>query len=512
MVMHKDLENSDASILRKALDVIPGIVFIRDNTGKIVFTNSAYASYFKLAPEEMIGRYQHELYEVAGWDQPLIADWLEEDREVVRSGEPLVLEEKIVHKNGETRWYKTDKIPIELSDGETAVLVVSQNITDYVNAQLVLKESEERYSELFNATPHALIVIDADMNVVLWNPAAERIFGYTADEMVGKSMQALIPESRRNDVEKALSNIVTHDKNEFAGITFEEKILRKDGVYQSLEFTIRPRMKGNAVIATVSVSDIDERKKLVEQVLDSQKLEAIGRLAGGIAHDFNNILSGILGYCELIEEDIIGHGIDADSQIIKDLKEIMNSANRAVDLTSRLLAFSKHQAISPVDLSLSKVIIAIAKLLRRIIGGGIDLKIIHGKHLDLVSADPGQIEQVLLNLAINARDAMPEGGKLTIETENVEVTEAYCEAYPWVNPGRFVLLAISDTGLGMSQDVLDHIFEPFFTTKDVSEGVGLGLATVYGIVRQHEGMLIVKSEIGKGSTFKVYLPAMEKHS
>jgi PAS domain S-box-containing protein len=248
-----------------------------------------------------------------------------------------------------------------------------------------------------------------------------------------------------------------------------------------------------------------DREDMQRQLLHAQKMEAVGQLAGGVVHDFNNILQAIIGYTQLLMDTEEEKGAPGE-----ELKEIFRGAERAAALTRQLLAFSRRQVMSPRTLDLNILIEDILKMLRRVIGEHIRLEWLPGNHLGAVRADPGMLEQILMNLCVNARDAMPRGGVLSIETQNVRVDSEYCEHHAWARPGRFVLLSVTDTGCGMGRDVMDRVFEPFFTTKEEGKGTGLGLATVYGIVKQHEGMVNVYSEVGKGTTFKVYLPMCEQ--
>ena len=248
-----------------------------------------------------------------------------------------------------------------------------------------------------------------------------------------------------------------------------------------------------------------EKKKLQAQLLQAMKMEAVGRLAGGVAHDFNNLLTVITGYSELLLQKI-----EKESSMHREVEEIKRAGERAALLTQQLLAFSRKQIIEPKVVHLDDLVAEMHKMLTRLIGEDISLQAITGKSLGSVKVDPGQFQQILMNLVVNARDAMPDGGKIVIETANVDLDEGYCALHPYVKPGRFVMLVVSDTGKGMSDEVKDHIFEPFFTTKERGSGTGLGLATTYGIVKQAGGSIEVYSEVGTGTTFKVYLPRVEE--
>jgi len=250
--------------------------------------------------------------------------------------------------------------------------------------------------------------------------------------------------------------------------------------------------------------DVTEAKQLEEQFRQAQKMEAVGRLAGGIAHDFNNMLSVIIGYSELLQERL------ETDPARKSVDEIKKAADRAASLTRRLLAFSRQQILAPRVLNLNGVVDNLTTMLRHMIGEDIDLVFTPGPSLGSVRADPVQIEQIIMNLAVNARDAMPQGGKLVIETSNADLDVTFASSHPSVRPGAYVLLAVSDTGSGMDQDTMLHIFEPFFTTKELGKGTGLGLSTVYGIVNQSEGSIWVHSELGKGTTLQVYLPRVDE--
>ena len=343
-------------------------------------------------------------------------------------------------------------------------------------------------------------IISEDLNGVItsWNPAAEALYGYSAEEAIGKNARMLLPSTAIDEVGQ---NIETARKGN--STTVETTRMAHDERLIEVALTVSPiRGKGGEVVGLVTmVRDISERKRLEQQLLHAQKMEAVGRLAGGVAHEFNNLLSIIVGYAYLVQTS------SPDGEPIRAAAEqILAASERATALTRQLLAFSRKQVMRPEVISLNEVTAGLAKILPRLLGEDIDLRFLHAEGLDRIKADPAQVEQVIMNLVVNARDAMPKGGKLTIETcnEYFDVSEA---RHHGLRPGPYVMMAVSDTGHGMSAETRSHIFEPFFTTKEAGKGTGLGLATVYGIVNQSNGHIWVYSEPGQGTTFKIYFPA-----
>ncbi len=385
------------------------------------------------------------------------------------------------------------------------------DITDRRRAEEALRFSEERYRALVENSMDAILLLDLERRIVSVNRTFCQLFGYERDEIEGKSVQLIHPsgESFRSFGEEAYT--VVKKQGYFRG---EWEMARKDGSKVPVE-TVTSAIKTpeGSITGFVSViRDITERRKaeqerasLQEQLRQAQKMEAIGRLAGGIAHDFNNLLTVIKGTCQLSLLDL-----REGDPLYEYLKEIERSAERAADLTQQLLAFSRKQVLDFQVQDLNRIIKNLDKMLRRIIGEDIELVMYLGEGLGRVRVDPGQMEQVIINLAVNSRDAMPQGGKLTIETADVELDEEYAKRHIAVQPGRYVMLSISDTGVGMSPEVKERVFEPFFTTKEMGKGTGLGLSTVYGIVKQSGGNIWVYSEPGQGTTFKIYLPRVDE--
>jgi two-component system cell cycle sensor histidine kinase/response regulator CckA len=365
-------------------------------------------------------------------------------------------------------------------------------------AEEALKESEEGFHRLFNCNPHPTWVFDVEtLRFLEVNDAAIEHYGYSRDEFLGMRITDIRPSHEAPLVEEAVA--VAKDGTRRFGAwvhrTRDGRMITVDVAAHDLDFRGH---RGRLVVA----HDITERKELEAQLQQSQKMDAIGRLAGGVAHDFNNLLGVIIGYGERLLRRL-------PSPERREISEVLKAAEHAASLTRQLLAFSRRQVLKPRVLDLNTVVGELDGMLRRIIGEDVSLVTALHDGLGHVKADPGQIQQVVMNLAVNARDAMPSGGRLTIETGNAELDESYRSAHLAVRPGRYVMLAVTDTGMGMDAATQARIFEPFFTTKEAEKGTGLGLSTVFGIVKQSEGNIWVYSEPLRGTTFKIYLPRVD---
>jgi len=364
-------------------------------------------------------------------------------------------------------------------------------------AHKALLGSEAKFAKAFNANPSGMAITTLDGQVVDVNEAFLRALGYTREEALGRTTVelGLWPSAgERTRAIKAAQTLGRVQPIEIEGRT-------KEKAKRTLLYSAELVELDGAPHVLVLTTDITERRQLEEQLRQAVKMEAVGRLAGGIAHDFNNLLTAIIGSADLLLEDL-----DPASPARGDVAEIRRAGERAAQLTRQLLAFSRKQPLTPRVIDVNALVADMDRLLRRLIGEDIELRTVLTPDLGAVQADAGQLEQVIMNLAVNARDAMPRGGKLTIETANAELDEAYAREHVAVRAGPAVLIAVSDTGTGMDSETLGHIFEPFFTTKEVGKGTGLGLATVYGIVKQSGGHVWVYSEPGRGTAFKIYLP------
>ena len=385
------------------------------------------------------------------------------------------------------------------------IILFTEDVTERLRAEHFLRESEERFRQVVESATVG-IFISTECTFRYLNPAALALFGAErADQIVGQNVFARVhPDSRALVSERIHSVAEDGQKVPF----LEEKYLRLDGSELEVEVTAIPFTFEQRAGALVFFHDITERNReaanrnaLEQQLRQAQKIEAIGRLAGGIAHDFNNLLMVVQSYAEILQEDL-----PANDPARSKTQAIMQAAERGAGLTRQLLAFSRKQILSPSVLILNDVIKDTAKMLRRIIGEDIDFRLRLSDSLWAVEADSDQVVQVLMNLSVNARDAMPEGGTLTIATANVTVQDGENASKPYLTAGEYVELSVTDTGVGMSAQTLEQIFDPFFTTKEVGKGTGLGLATVYGIVKQSRGYIWAESELGRGACFTVYFP------
>jgi PAS domain S-box-containing protein len=363
------------------------------------------------------------------------------------------------------------------------------------------RESEARQGAILEAAHDAIITMDQQLNIREFNPAAEQLFGYARIDILGRNVELLLPQADRAEQAAALNEYMTSGRGPLAGRQVELRGLRADGSDFPFELTVARIGSDSRAVLTGFVRDITERRALEEQLRQSQKLEAIGRLAGGVAHDFNNILMSIMGAADLLLMQLPAGDAARD-----EASEIKQSVDRGAGLTRQLLAFSRRQATRPRLFALGDIVRGMDTMLRRLIGPEIEFEILSGPAPLHIVADSGQVEQVVLNLVVNARDAMPEGGRVTVRVEEVELDEAAALAFVEGKPGRYARLSVADTGTGIDEATRAKLFEPFFTTKEQGKGTGLGLSIVYGIVKQSGGYITVVSEPGRGATFLIFFP------
>src|SRR5213594_3731912 len=371
-----------------------------------------------------------------------------------------------------------------------------------------LRATSQELERFVEAIPDVIYVLDCGGRLSLWNRKLEDATGLRARELRGKPLVDLLAEDDRGAMSAALASGLGDQEFEL-----ESRLRGADGTLTAYQWTGAALIDEHGLVSGLSGvgRDVTERKRSEEvlrqresEMRQMQKIEAIGRLAGGVAHDFNNVLTVVIGRCQLLLARY-----QPEDPVYQDLDQIESTAQRAASLTRQLLAFSRNQASAQQPLDLNTTVASVSDMLGRLIGENIQLAVTLDPKLDLVMADPGQIEQVIVNFAVNARDAMPDGGRLSIATRNVMLTAAFVAAHPTATVGPHVLLEVCDTGVGMDEATLQRAFEPFFTTRAAGKGCGLGLSTVYGIVKQHEGYASIESEPGRGATFRVYLPRIE---
>jgi two-component system cell cycle sensor histidine kinase/response regulator CckA len=450
---------------------------------------------------KLLGYSRDDLRSMAWTDISHPDDQAPEHFERILSGEmdAYSLEKRVVRKDGSSLHANISIKALRDSNGSlTNVIVVLHDVTTRSMAEQALRRSEERYRDLIENAHDMIYTHDLDGNYTSMNAAVEYIAGYTPEDVLSMNIRDIIMPDELPRVNEMISR-----KLQGGRVTnYELNIRAKDGRTITVEVNTRIVYRDGEPVGIQGIArDITGRKNLEEQLLQAQKLESVGRLAGGIAHDFNNMLTAINGY-----SDLALRRVGVDGTIRGYLEEIKKAGERSALLTNQLLAFSRRQILHPQMITVNDVINDTMNMLKRMIGEDIDLVTHLKPTAGSIKFDPGQLGQVLMNLAVNARDAMPDGGKLTIETSNIFIDPNYASTHVGLLPGAYVLLSVSDTGTGMSSEVQEQIFEPFFTTKAVGKGTGLGLATVYGIVRQSGGGIFVYSEPGHGTTFKIYIP------
>ena len=483
-------------ILRKAVETTQLGVTITDPDGRILFVNQADAEMHGYTVEELVGEDVRRLAPEELWS-PMSEGKLRELRSLRR---------ETVNRRRDGSLFPVELLSdvVTNDDGEPiAVVTTCQDLSHRKQAERSLRI----LSKAVETTQLGLTITDVEGRILFANRAEAEAHGTTVEELVGKDVRVLAP--------RELWNPMSLDQlRELRSRQRETVNVRGDGTtfpVQLLSDVVTDE-HGDPIAVVTTCQDISRRRQaeedqaqLEDQLRQSQKMEAIGQLAGGVAHDFNNLLVVIQGHTEFalaeLPEDLPGR---------EHLDHIQTATRRAAQLTRQLLAFSRRQVLQPIDLELNDVVSDLLKILRRLIGEHIELRLVPGAGLGTVHADLGQIEQVVMNLCLNARDALAAGGSITLETRNAEIGEEFCAERSWALPGSYVRLRVADTGTGFDEEVHRHLFEPFFTTKAVGKGTGLGLATVYGIVKQHQGMIDVVSRPGEGSCFDVYLPRVER--
>ena len=508
-------EPAEVVLSTDLLEALPDAIVAVDHDGTIVQVNSQTQELFGYLRDELIGqkiemlvperyRRQHHHHRETFAETPRTR----------RMGADLDLYGR--RRNGSEFPVEISLSPVSTEKG-TFVLSAIRDISDRkriaeelrrANEELQRRTTEQlgeyraRLASIIDSSEDAILSKGLDGTITSWNNGAERIYGYAPEEVVGKHISLLIPSDRPQEIPEILRKIALGERIEH----HESVRVTKDRRHLDVSVSVSPLRDadGEIVGASAIARDITAQKRAEGLLRQSQKMEAVGRLAGGVAHDFNNIL-GIINSCA----EFLRERIDPAAEPSIYVENISKAIERGRSLTKQLLAFSRTPTIQPRVLDLNERLREISKLLRPLLGDDVEILIVPRSSSAVVEADPGQIDQIVVNLAVNARDAMPRGGKFILETGTVRFDEDFAEQHQAMAAGKYVLLAVSDTGSGMDEATVSRIFEPFFTTKEMGKGTGLGLATVYGIVKQSGGLILVYTEPGQGTTFKIYLPTAE---
>jgi PAS domain S-box-containing protein len=484
--------------LQLFIEHAPAAIAMFDTEMRYLAVSNRFLTDYGITDGQVIGKSHYDLF-------PEIDErWRDVHRRCLAGATERCAEDPFPRADGRTDWISWEILPWHEQKGKIGgIILLSENVTERVEAAEKLIKSEKKFRDLFDKHAAVKLIIDPhNGDIIDANQAAVKFYGWPGEQLRQMRIQDLSSFSP-DQVEAELNKAENQQRlyGEFSHRVADGST-RDVAVYRS-KVDIQGRSLVHLIVHDISASKQVEREQanLREQLIQAQKMESVGRLAGGVAHDYNNMLSVIIGFSELAMKKIA-----SDHQVYDDLLEIHKAARRSVDITRQLLAFARKQTIRPQVLDLNVIVAEMLRMLHRLIGEDIDLAWRPETDLWAVNMDPSQFDQILANLCVNARDAIGGVGKITIETNNVTFNEAYCADHLGCIPGEYVLLAVSDDGIGMDKETLAHIFEPFFTTKGIGEGTGLGLATVFGIVKQNEGFVSVYSEPGKGTTFRLYLP------
>ncbi len=503
VTQHKNLEKAlqaSEELFRTLCDFAPIGIVRTDGAGHIIYSNPSMEQITEMAAAELTGE---------GWIKLIHPEDLQEVTKVINSatntGRFFSVEHRVLTPRGRILWVRALGTPINSPDGAFLGHVGTvEDITERRRAEEALRLAEKTFRDLLETVQLVAILLDRDGNMTFCNDYLLNLTGWEKEALLGRNwIDLCIPYEERERMKTVFAAVIKGDE---VVLHHENSIVTRDGKEHLILWnnTILHDLEGK-ITGTASIGiDITEQKNLEAQLRQAQKMEAVGQLAGGIAHDFNNILSAIMGYAYLVQSRL-----DSNDPSRDDMDQILDSVHRAAEVTHSLLAFSKKQSMNSKLVLITAIVKTSEKMLSRVIGEDITINTVLSCNEVKCIVDAGQIEQVLMNLATNARDAMPKGGRLTLSTECLEMDDSFIQAHGYGRLGRFALISVSDTGVGMSKETVAKIFEPFFTTKETGKGTGLGLAMAYGIVKQHNGYIDVYSEVGKGTTFRIYLPAAE---
>ena len=495
------LDPTEAAWLRAVVETAVDGVILIDARGIVLMFNPACEKLFGYGFDEVIGNNVKML---------MPARYRDEHDSYIdnfnRTGE-----RKIIGIGREVTGRRKDgsTFPMGLSVGEAkqeggSIFVGTiHDLTERERTERALRESAARLHAVVNTAVDGVILIDARGSVLMLNPACERLFKYAASEVIGKNVKLLMPESYRAEHDRYISNFLETGQRKIIGIGREVVGQRKDGSTFPMDLSVGEAKQDGESIFVGIIHDLTDRKRTEEQLVQAQRMETVGQLSGGIAHDFNNLLTVIVSNAEFLAEEL------KPRQDLRRLAEdIGRAGERGAELTARLLAFGRRQMLQPVKIDCNALLESMQKFLRRTLRETIDITTDLEPGLRPAYADAAQLETAILNLTLNAQDAMASGGRLSVTTANASLDDQYHSLHPEVRPGEYVLIAITDNGEGMPKSILDHVFEPFFTTKEVGKGSGLGLSMVYGFIKQSNGHVAIYSEPGLGTTVRMYLPTV----
>jgi PAS domain S-box-containing protein len=488
-------------LLRQVIDTNPQLVFLKDWDGRFVLVNKAVAELYGTTVESLVGKRDADFNP----DKEQVEHFLRDDRQVMSSGlSKLIPEEPVTDsRTGETRWFQTMKVPLLSSNGGAPqVLGVATDVTRRRHSDEQLRRTSYTLQTLIDAAPLAIYALDAEGRVRSWNRAAEQTFGWPATEVVGQPL-ATVPKNAQDEFRDSLARLFRGE----ALTGLQVRRTRRDGITVDIRVCAAPtRASDGSIDGVIAIAeDVTERKSIGEQLRQAQKMEAIGQLTGGMAHDFNNILTIVITNAVLLRDQIAAE----EAEMRSELGELHRAALRGAELIRKLMAFSRQRPLELRPVNLAEVISDVERALRRLLPASVEVssQADHNGRLT-INGDVGAIEQMLFNLATNARDAMPNGGALRVAVYRAWLDDEHRRTRGWGTAGEYIVLAVSDTGCGMSPETQARVFDPFFTTKEVGKGTGLGMAMVYGLVKQHEGYIDLYSEPGHGTTIRLYFPAV----
>lgn len=483
-------------LLYDVFDALTVLVSYVDRDEILRFANRVHEDWFGQPRKSLIGQ---TLKQMIG-DEAYQA--IKSDIDAALSGEAFACEKTVPYQHCGSRHVRMLFTPHRGEDQEIIGLYTrTEDLSARKAAEDKVQEQQARLQSILQTTPDGIVTIDERGIVESFSPSAEHLFGYRAGEVIGQNVKILMPSPYREEHDQYLSNYFETGEKKIIGIGRQVTAQRKDGSTFPINLAVDEIILDGARMFTGIIHDITDEVARQDDLRQAQKMEAVGQLTGGVAHDFNNLLTVIIGNLEMLEPRVAE---DARAGLL--LEQAQEAADLGAQLTGRMLAFARRQPLAPRIIDLNELVADTTGLLQRSLGESIEINSVLASDLDQTLADPSQLQNALLNLCLNARDAMPGGGKLTIETTNTELDEEYTHSRPDVSPGRYVMLSVSDTGTGIPLDIQQRVFEPFFTTKEAGAGSGLGLSMIYGFAKQSGGHLRLYSEMGVGTTVSLYLP------